>query len=157
VTDLTWLPPLVEYDGEEDWLVYTERIYAFFKRDFIDSRPEFRGRKLGLKAHPLLEGKEATFWHLITEGPEEAKRVPAMDRCARVQWPRAMIAAATTERVLCWGYQRNSDYRIGIALPDFSYVVVLADRKEYLLPWTAFIVREKRRARYKAEYEAGPL
>lgn len=155
--DLSWLPALVEYDQQEDWLVYIERIYALFKRDMLDSRPPFRGRRLGLKKHPLFEGKEATFWHMITEGPEEAKRVPVFDRCARVQWPRAMIAAADTDRVLCWSYLKKNKPRIGIALPDFSYKVVLDDRGDYLLPWTAFIIPESRRARYRAEYEAAPL
>lgn len=158
MADLSWLPALVEYDAaEEDWLVYTEKLYALFKRDFVDGRPTFRGRRLGLKKHPLLDGKEATFWHLITEGPEEAKRVPQADRCARVQWPRALIEAATTDKVLCWSYRKKSELRIGIALPDFSYKVVLSDRGDYLLPWTAFIIPESRRARYRAEYEKAPL
>lgn len=155
--DLSWLPPLVVYDQEEHWPTYIDRIYALFKAGMIDSRPPFRGRRLGLKKHPLTDGKEATFWHMITEGPEEAKRIPAFDRCARVEWPRALIAAADTDKVLCWSYRKKNKLRIGIALPDFSYKVVLDDRGEYLLPWTAFIIPESRRARYRAEYEAAPL
>lgn len=61
-----WLPPLVlfeEFDG--NWDAYLDAIYAYFRRDFVENRPTFRGRRLGLKRHPLSHGKEATFWHMI--------------------------------------------------------------------------------------------
>ncbi len=38
---------------------------------------------------------------------------------------------------------------------DFSYVVVLADRGEYVLLWTAYCVeQEHRRQKLRREYEA---
>jgi hypothetical protein len=44
--------------------------------------------------------------------------------------------------------------RIVIALEDFSYIVVLADRGKYLLLWTAYCVeQEHRRAKLRREYE----
>ncbi|HLE63375.1 MAG TPA: hypothetical protein VI750_09555, partial [Pyrinomonadaceae bacterium] len=64
-----WLPALVllqDYGG--DWDRYLEAIYAYFKRDFVDSRPAFRGTRLALKRHPVSQGKEATFWHMTSEG-----------------------------------------------------------------------------------------
>lgn len=42
-----------------------------------------------------------------------------------------------------------------IALGDFSYVVVLADRGDYVLLWTAYCVEmEHRRQKLRREYEA---
>lgn len=64
-----WLPPLVlfsDYNG--DWDAYLEAIYSYFKQDFVDSKPVFRGKRFGLKRHPLAQGKEATFWHMIQQG-----------------------------------------------------------------------------------------
>jgi len=41
-----------------------------------------------------------------------------------------------------------------LAVEDFSYVVVLADRGTFLLPWTAYCVdREHQRRKLQKEYE----
>ena len=64
-----WLPPLValdDYGG--DWERYLKAIYAYFKADFLDNKPFYQGVKMALKRHPVIQGKEATFWHLISEG-----------------------------------------------------------------------------------------
>ncbi len=64
-----WLPPLVLFhDHGGDWEVYLEALYACFRQDFIDAKPVFQGRRLGLRRHPMSYGKEATFWHMIQEG-----------------------------------------------------------------------------------------
>jgi hypothetical protein len=53
-----------------------------------------------------------------------------------------------------WRSERQGDQRIVIALADFSYVVVLADRREYVLLWTAYCVEhEHRRAKLRKECE----
>lgn len=53
-----------------------------------------------------------------------------------------------------WSNRRGSDTRILLALDDFSYVVVLADRGDYVLPWTAYTVERKhRREKLRKEYE----
>jgi hypothetical protein len=59
-----------------------------------------------------------------------------------------------TERVVWWETTRKRERRIVVALPDFSYVVVLANRKGYVLPWTAYPVeREHRRKKLRRECE----
>ncbi|MNH30689.1 hypothetical protein D3C79_909980 [compost metagenome] len=45
-------------------------------------------KRLGLKRHPVIQGKEATFWHMISEGNDEAERLPDLRRCERIRWPR---------------------------------------------------------------------
>lgn len=48
---------------------------------------------------------------------------------------------------------RGKEERIVIALEDFSYVVVLADRRDYILLWTAYCVeREHTRRKLKNEF-----
>jgi hypothetical protein len=85
-----WLPPLVLFEGYNgDWTHYLEAIYALFKANFVDSKPLFRGIRLGLKRYPLTYNKEATFWHFIQEGQFEAERTPDLRRCERIGWPRA--------------------------------------------------------------------
>ena len=153
--DLSWLPPLVllqDFGG--DWSRYLPALYEFFRQDFILSTPLYDGRRVGLKRHPVIDGKEATFWHVISEGKVEADRVPDMRRCERIGWPRPIIEAVERGRVRCWKNRREHESRIVIALEDFSYVVVLAQRKAYVILWTAFCVeREHSRQKMRREYE----
>lgn len=75
------LPELImlsEYGG--DFCAYLEAVYELFKKDFIENRPVFRGTRLGLKKHPMENGKEATFWHMTSEGEDEATRNPDLRR-----------------------------------------------------------------------------
>jgi hypothetical protein len=156
VTNLPdWLPPLVlleDFGG--DWDSYLEAIYTYFKRDFIDSRPVFRGTRLALKRHPVSQGKEATFWHMTSEGKDEATRTPDLRRCERIRWPRPIIEEADAKGLKVWVSVRNNENRINIWLEGEDYVVVLAQRKDYLLPWTAFLVTfDHTRRRLRREFE----
>lgn len=151
-----WLPPLVLLeDSGGEWNRYVEKVYQYFKEDFIDRKPVFRGRRLGLKRHPLSEGKEATFWHMTSEGNDEANRTPDLRRCERVRWPRPIIELADAKDVKVWTSIRNNEHRIHLWLESENYLVVLADRREYLLPWTAYLVtRDHTRRKLQKEYEA---
>jgi hypothetical protein len=151
-----WLPPLTlftEYNG--DWEAYLNAIYAYFKKDFIDNKPMFQGRRLGLKRHPLTKGKEATFWHMISEGLVEEKRIPDLRRCERIRWPKPVIEHSEDSGIKYWVSVKRNENRIHIWLEAEDYIVVLADRKGYLLPWTAFLVTKNHtRAKLRKEYEA---
>jgi hypothetical protein len=137
-----WLPPLVlfeQYSG--NWRAYEDALYAFFKADFIDSEPSYPGRRWAVKRHPEFQGREATFWHITSEGEVEAERTPDLRRCERIRWPRPMIDACRTDRLRCWPQTRRNraggrETRIVIATPDFSYLVILADRESYIMLWT---------------------
>lgn len=151
-----WLPPLVLFeDFQGNWDAYLEAIYAWFKQEFIDTKPVFQGRRLGLKRHPLTYGKEATFWHMISEGKEEANRVPDFRRCERIRWPKPVIEHENDPKVKYWISVKGNEDRIHIWLVEEDYVVVLADRRGFLLPWTAFLVtRDHKRKKLMKEYES---
>lgn len=147
-----WLPPLVLFEG--DWEKYLDALYGYFKQDFIDSRPSFKGRRLGLKKHPLNKGKEATFWHFIQEGSNEDDRIPDLRRCERIRWPRLVIEYAEEPVLKIWENTRKSEKRILLWLEEQEYLVVLAERNGYLLPWTAYLVtKEHRKRKLLKEYE----
>lgn len=158
-----WLPDLVEFD----WNRYEEslnRAYAVFTRDFgtQSERPNFRGKRMGLKRHPEFEGKSATFWHFVTEGPDEPDRVPDRERVERIAWPKAMLieAAAASGRVVMWANERRrsghaKSTRWVVALDTFGYVIVVDEREEYVLPWTAYVVDgDHRQEKLRKEYDA---
>ena len=137
-----WLPPLMEFnDYGGDWNAYLQAIYRVFRADFITAASTFRGRRLGLKRHPMIEGKEATFWHMISEGSLEEERIPDFRRCERIRWPKPVIEHEADPEILVWTEPRGSnDDRIHIYLPAERYLVVLADRGRYILPWTAYYI-----------------
>jgi hypothetical protein len=109
-----------------------------------------------MKLHPVSQNKEATFWHVISSGEDEEQRTPDMRRMERVGWIRPIIDSCKDEkRVCCWNEERNGAKRPNIAVPDFSYVVVLEERKDFVMLWTAIYVeaafkREKFRSKWKA-------
>lgn len=149
-----WLPALIllnDYGG--NWDRYLEAIYEVFKKDFIDSRSKFGDRRVGIKRYPMDRGKEATFWHLISEGRVEIDRIPDLRRCERIGWPKPMIESENSERIKIWKNTSRGETRIVIALEDFSYIVVLAERSDYMLLWTAYYVEwEHRRKKFEKEY-----
>ncbi len=151
----SWLPDLVlfkNYGG--DWPRYLDALYEFFKKDFIESSSTFEGRRLGLKRHPLSQGKEATFWHMITEGADESTRQPDMLRCERIRWPRPIIEHPSHRAVKMWKNVRGTETRICLWLESLEYLVVLADRKGYLLPWTAYVTdKPHTKRKLKKEFE----
>jgi len=157
VIDLpTWLPPLVYMgDYDDDWAIYIDAVYNFFKKDFIDSAPVFRSRRIGLKRLPYFQGKESAFWHVTSEGSDEDERVPDLRRCERIRWPRPMIEHPDDSEIRCWSNERRGERRIVIWLYDQDYVVILADRHSYTLLWSAYHVdRQHTKDSLYKEYQA---
>jgi hypothetical protein len=152
---LDWLPPLVLFNNYgSDWNSYLEAVYAWFKRDFIDSTIVFQERRLGLKRHPLTNGKEATFWHMISKGREEKNRIPDFRRCERIRWPKPVIEHDTDIAIKVWRNQRGREERICLWCEQENYLVILDDRGNYILLWTAYLVEEPHRQRkLRKEYE----
>ena len=137
----TWLPELEhfsKYGG--DWDRYLDAIYDIFRHAFVESKPTFRGQRLGLKRHPIERGKEATFWHMISEGKDESARTPDFRRCERIRWPRPIIENEQDPALKVWTENRGNENRIHLWLEAEGYLVVLAQRKNFTLPWTAFYV-----------------
>lgn len=92
---------------------------------------------------------------MVSEGKVEADRTPDLRRCERIGWPRPLIeelaaVLAGAGRVRCWCEDRKGAKRIIIAMADFSYALVLDDRGDYVLPWTAYAV-ERDHQRQKLE------
>lgn len=144
---------LEEYGGNIS--IYLEAIYAVFKADFVESRPTFQGIRLGLKKHPIIEGKEYTFYHFTHDGDVETERLPNLRRLERIPYPRPMIDNSRHPYLKVWRNQRGKNNRILIFHEEEGYLVVLDDRGDYILPWTAYLIEFKsRRDKLLVEYEA---
>ena len=118
------LPNLIELDEfNGDFLKYLEAVYECFKRDFIINRPIFRGVRLGLKKYPLFQEKEATFWHMTSEGEDEANREPDLRRMERISWPAAMINKSEHPYLKVWENTRANKTNILIFHEEENYLV----------------------------------
>jgi len=150
-----WLPPLIELsDYAGDWQKYLHALYSAFAADFIEQTPSFRGAPVRLKRHPIVLGKEATFWHLISEGKTEDERLPDLRRCERIRWPRQIIENAVDPAVKSWENLRKGEKRICLWLEIEDYLVVLAVRRGFFLLWTAYLVTsEHQKRKLRTEYE----
>jgi hypothetical protein len=153
--DLIWLPNIVSFnDYNGDWDQYLEALYNFFKADFIDSKPNFRGQTLAVKRHPLSLGKEATFWHLISEGKDEENRLPDLRRCERIRWPKPIVENSNDNVIKFWKNRRNGETRICLWLEKEDYIIILAERTGYTLFWTAYnVTYPHQRRKLQKEYD----
>ncbi|MFH1429891.1 MAG: hypothetical protein ABIH39_09150, partial [Candidatus Margulisiibacteriota bacterium] len=134
-----WIPPLIKHTEYKDIEDFIEAIYKHFKEDFVDNKPTFRDKRLGLKRLPLKDGKEATFWHFISKG--DKKREINLPRCKRIKWPKPIIENEHKPEIKVFSNRRRrNEKRILLWFESINYVVILAQRNDYLLPWTAYIV-----------------
>jgi hypothetical protein len=155
-----WLPALVVMSEHgNNWATYEDALYAHFRRDFIDSAPTFPMRRWSTKRRPESKGKARTFWHIVSSSADgetaaEDDRLPDLRRCERIRWPRPMIDDYMGKRLRWWRNQRGRSERVLIATSDFSYVVILEDRREYIMLWTAYHVeREHRRRKLERDWK----
>lgn len=153
------LPELIELnDFGGNFSEYLEAVYKVFKDDFVDSKPVFRGKRLGLKRFPLVENKEYTFYHMTHEGDIENERIPDLRRMERISWPRPMIDESEHEYLKVWRNTRRGNggtkSRILILHEAERYLVILDDRGDYILPWTAYLIKGKSQLKkHLKEYE----
>lgn len=155
---IDWLPDLVEFDG--DWQAYCDHINSLFENDFKkQNRLTFNGQKITFKKHVEVDGKSATFWHIISSNNSnsglEKDRVPDLDRCARILWPKSILENYKDPSVLHWISPNSKTYdRHILWLKSEKYVVIIEERKGYSLLWTAYIVKYKNvERRLQREYD----
>jgi hypothetical protein len=119
---------------------FIETCYHFFKADFVEVSPQFRGARMGLKRLPIRDGKEATFYHMTTTGLDEENRTLEIDRSERIRWARPIIENEGHTELRIWTERKRGENRIHIWHHTEGYVVVISERNGYHVPWTAFYV-----------------
>lgn len=155
-------PSLNDFDG--NWNKYLEACYEQYRIDFHNGPLPWpvANQRLNIKRMPVdQDGRCNTFWHISTEGAIEADRIPDLPRLERIAWPMAILRefAATypkpsSEKICWWMNSRRREGRYILALADFSYVVVVAERNSYALLWTAYPVdRYHRQLKLQREFE----
>lgn len=134
---------LIFKNSEESLEAYIDRVYEIFKSDFINTKPLFH-KRVGLKRYPLRNGREATFWHFTTFGEKEDIRDIDIKRCERIKFPKIVIENYNDDDVKYWENERKGcEKRILLYFEKENYLVVLSDRGDFVLPWTAYPITYK--------------
>jgi len=155
-----WLPDLVLFEEYgNNWDEYLRILYEWYAEDFINSKPIFRNRSLGVKRLPLARNKEATFWHIIQEGDSETEKIPDFRRCERIRWPKPIIehCEETNSGIKVWENERHKNgiqRNILIWFEQKEYLVVLRKRTGYNLFWTGYpVVKERTKQNLERDYQ----
>ena len=163
-----WLPKLEYYDSSQPWIDYEDSLYSIFKSDFIDSPPEFEGKKIRIRFYPKENNKEEAFYHVTCQDYlKDGDRVPDFRRCERIRWIRAFIENYGCDPSKCtgcdgikvWEKPYKNKQRIHLLFEEERYLVVLERRESYVLLITAFYIEEdhtlKKKVKEYQQYIAG--
>ena len=91
-------------------------------------------------------------------GNVEDERIPDFRRMERIAWPKPIIDDSQHQYLKVWRNIRRglggTKERILILHEKEGYLVVLDDRGDYILPWTAYYLRSPKEVGKKLkEYE----
>jgi hypothetical protein len=153
------LPELVTLNQHNgDWSIYVEVIYKYYLDEVADSKLTYQSLPIRCQFRPLYNNKGFGFWHCISEGNDEEKRIPDMRRCERIRWIAWVIRHAQSNsenKITYWENKRGSNTHLVIFLEEENYVVILAKRTAYYLFKTAYCTapqRKKQLIRERDEY-----
>lgn len=131
---------LADYEAGD----YINVVYEKFKHTIAERKLTFLGLPVICPWHPPTDNKHACFWHLISTGTEEEKRIPEITRCERILWVAYIIRNANNHReILCWEKvvktSRGRSTHIALYLPSEKYLVILRKKTNRLELITAYV------------------
>lgn len=152
------IPEIIELDTYNgDYQLYEDAVYNLYKTTFEQNSFSFDGKRISQKRIPLYKEKSCTFWHIISTGPIEDERTPDLRRYERIAWPAYILNYCQNHcsNLLIWKNIRKGKHRILLWCRDIDYLVVLDERKDYCLFWTAYPVeRSHTKQKLLKEYNA---
>lgn len=138
-----------------DAKLYKEALYSVFKRDFLNGDLQFRGKNVDIIHEKFFEGKERSFWHIISEGDVDVDRELNTDRCASIPWAKPLIEDdGNCEKYRIWvkWHDKSKRDRYYIWCTEINYMVILEDRETHFKLITAYNVLEYKVKSYEKEY-----
>ena len=129
-----------------DYAEYERSIFEIFKSLYENGEIKYNGLEVRMKHYPPDYGETTGFYHMICENynhtGDESDRMPNLQRCERIKWPKEMIewCATNCNSIWVWENERHKKKNVLIYCPEENYLVVLAKRNEYYLLTTAYVV-----------------
>ena len=150
------IPDLIlmnDYGG--DYEQYEAAVYALYNETFAEEQFYWGDKPIRHKKHPLIRDMSATFWHIIStsDGKDD---LPDLRRYERIAWPAYIMDYCLNccDSLKVWKNKRKGKTRILMWCEDVEYLVVLDERADYCVFWTAYPVNRKHtKEKLQAEYE----
>ncbi len=140
----SWLPALVKYSEQVGKEVYIGNLYKLYRKDFVDNAIIINGKKLTIRKHPRIDGRDKAFWHICGED-ETQNNGGCYDRHARICWPKAIILNRLDANIKIWGEKQAGIQGVRFHLWfDKKYLVVIEERSGYFLFITGYITYKSR-------------
>jgi len=129
-----WLEPLIrleDFNGDSE--AYIANLFSVFTRDFINTIPTFRGKKIFYDKKDDA-GKPQAFTHITTEENRQTKqRELCLRRCERIAWIKAVIEHANDPKILVWEREQKTSKRRAVRtflfLENEDFLVILQEIK----------------------------
>jgi hypothetical protein len=129
-----WLEPLSKLeDFGGDVPKYLDHVFSIFKKDFIDTTPIFKGKRV-LHNKKNENGRPQAFVHITTEENRTSKqREICLRRCERISWIKAIIEHSDDPLVLVWEKEQKTTERTAVRtylfLEKEKFLVILQEIK----------------------------
>ncbi len=160
-----WLPCLEQFnDYAGDWGKYEAVLYEIFKRDFIDTKPNFEDKQVNIRRQPMVNDKEEAFIHITHQDyNKDGERLPDMRRCERIRWVRSFIEKYNCDSSQCsdcdgvkvWEEDKQPKWggnRIHLLLEEERFMVVIERKNTYFQLVTAFYFEQDHSLRKKIRH-----
>jgi len=144
-----------------DYSAYIEMLYEFFGADFIESMPRFQRNDVDFSGKAKEDGKERTFWHIITEdskhmprGSNKPERNIDLKRAERIRWIKEIIENYTDPSIKHWVEIQDNQKRHYLWYRE-EFLVILGQQHAYpyYILITAFYVSRSKRPYFQERYE----
>lgn len=139
-----------------DFIEYDKAVYQAFNETFAEKKLFFEGRRIGHKYRPEQNGKSYTYDH-ITSSDNDKDRFPDLRRYECIRLPGFIIESCINnkcDKLKIWKNRRGSHKRVLMLCETIDYLVVLEEREDYYIFWTAYPIEyANRKRKLLQEYE----
>lgn len=163
-SDKNCLPDIIECENFAEWNSYLDKLYRdVFSRDFLESRPIFKGWRVLTRKEPMDGNWEHSFTHMTHEDLKHTldpnDRIPDPRRSERLVWVRRVIEnyQCSLEKecgeILYWEEMYRGRIRSYLLVKEERFLVVLEKARNVYFIITSFYLEsdfalEKRMEKY---------
>lgn len=141
----------------DQWPAYLDELYEVYLDTIVRSTPNLWGLPVKARYHPAHDNKGFSFWHLISEGKNEAERTPDPRRCERIAWMRWSIDCAEKGDDCVRHFRSQRHGRVILWAHLVDYAVVLEMRQNRYMLVSAYQLKPHRRAQFEADWRKQTL